>query len=162
MISLDKTLEDMKKEIGYGGKKESFIYSQNENPNVFSTNYGFTLPGFNLYNSFADKLISKFSHERDTTVDTVQDAFYNAVERGNENDPDLPFLVEVYYGDKGRILSVEDCGDGFDPREVKIKKDAGVKYYQYGGRGFKKYDECSEIVSWNDKGNIIYIMSKEK
>jgi len=158
MISLDKTLGDMKEEIGYTGEKKSRVFIPEEDMELFKGCRDYLLPRRSFYESIAKQVDSKDY----LFGSVVQDVLHNAIERGNNFSRELPFLVEIYSGERGRILSVEDCGDGFNPSEVIHKMNSGEKYFKYQGRGMKLLSSTDKEVSWNEKGNIIYIMSKDQ
>lgn len=161
MIDLSMTFEDMKNRILNPEKTFSNIFSRDLYPNLYFEDSGFCTRDFTNFikmNFFDDIFPNGFTKNNVSTYHFVVDILYNSLERGNKLDVSLPIFVEMWKGDRGRILSVEDCGDGFDVYEKLMQKKMGKKYFENGGRGLMLFDKFEGIVSYNDIGNKINVM----
>ena len=78
------------------------------------------------HDSFFSSLgISKQYHSK--IWNAVSHAFENAFLRGNKADRKKPIVVRVYEGMSGRVIQIEDQGDGFD-------YVAAVRNFRAGGK----------------------------
>ena len=82
----------------------------------------------------------------------------NGVYRGNRLNPSKKIRFTSYYGKKGVVYSIEDEGEGYDYREVIRKYIIGEKYYEGMGVGTEYQDKTKMIISFNQRGNAVYVM----
>ena len=112
------------------------------------------------HNSFFSSLgISKQHHFK--IWNAVSHAFENAFLRGNKAARNKPIVVRVYEGLQGKVIRIEDQGDGFD-------YVAAVRNFRLSGRssgsgkGFKVLNDSPVLAGYEGKGNIINIVVMNK
>jgi hypothetical protein len=81
----------------------------------------------------------------------------NSMAWGNRERKDLPISFNVYQGSGGRILRIEDSGDGFDYMDIHRKLKAREPYFHNTGRGFKMLEEGTHKFAYEGKGNIVNV-----
>ena len=82
----------------------------------------------------------------------------NSFWRGNKNNPALPVLVSIYHGIRGRMVRLEDGGDGFDYEEKLRCFFSGKVYAQSRGCGFNALHQEKLIrAGYEGRGNILNI-----
>jgi hypothetical protein len=86
-------------------------------------------------------------------------AFENALTRGHEMKNNLPVSVELYIGDRGAMVRVEDSGRGFLSEEYIRKWKEGDRSYVNGlGQGFNHFGRNGLQVSFEAEGRAVNIM----
>ena len=85
----------------------------------------------------------------------VAEAVANAMVYGNLNDPDRRVVVEVELHDDRVVVGVTDEGDGFDPATIPDPDDLAVE--SEGGRGLFMIRRLADAVSFNERGNTIWM-----
>jgi serine/threonine-protein kinase RsbW len=107
-----------------------------------------------------DELLAKLSENgwgEDQTFGVhlaVEEALMNAIKHGNQRDPDKQVSVEYGLNEKVLRISVEDEGDGFDPRDVPDPTlDENLELPS--GRGLMLMRTFMTVVEYNSKGNRV-------
>jgi len=106
---------------------------------------------------FASLGISKFTK----IWNAISHAFENAFLRGNKADLKRPIIVRVYDGVVGRVIQIENQGDGFDYVAAVQNFRAGGKSTG-SGKGFKVLDDAPVLAGYQGKGNVINIVVLNK
>lgn len=84
----------------------------------------------------------------------VVEAFQNALEHGNQNDPNKEIHINFEKTPRGLNFSIEDEGLGFNYSEIADIKDDG-KEKSFPGRGIFLIKSLCDQVEYNDAGNKI-------
>ncbi|MCD4694818.1 MAG: ATP-binding protein [Bacteroidales bacterium] len=87
---------------------------------------------------------------------SVTEAFQNALNHGNQNNPDKTIIIEYNKSATGINFSVKDEGEGFNHGAIPGIKDDG-KEKVFPGRGIFLIKSLSDNVSFNESGNEIQI-----
>ncbi len=93
----------------------------------------------------------------------------NAINHGNKNDPARKVLIEGEINNMAVSAIVEDEGEGFDPESVpdpvatieEIMERCIEEEYIHG-RGIKLTGKLVDEISYNDKGNCVYLKKEKK
>jgi hypothetical protein len=95
--------------------------------------------------------------------DPIFELYSNALNRGNNGDWDLPFRTIVFGGtnsSRGTVLRIEDCGDGFDYRDIISNFEKGKIICKNKGNGIEQcYGHTEIYISYEGKGNIVNVRS---
>ena len=67
-------------------------------------------------------------------------------------------LIKCFKGINGTVIQIEDSGEGFDFKETQRGFENEEKYYQNGGKGWKRFNRLDVLVSFEGKGNIINLL----
>ena len=87
----------------------------------------------------------------------VEEAFHNAVEHGNQRDPNKTVGVE-YYVDSHKVeIQLTDEGCGFNPDDVPDPR-VGDNLYRPNGRGLLLINAYMDSVQYNECGNRVTMM----
>ena len=97
----------------------------------------------------------------------LNEACINGGKHGNKMQADKLLTIRRHYGEFGVLYEVEDEGEGFNVgkmietfikwKEGKIKVGEPSYHSGSGGTGSVLFDlETNNIVTYNQKGNIIY------
>ena len=84
----------------------------------------------------------------------LEEAFANAVQHGNNSDPNKSVRFSCSLTDSLVKFRVEDEGEGFDPDTVPDPTDA-EHIMIASGRGVLLIKGFVSRVQWNDKGNVL-------
>lgn len=71
--------------------------------------------------------------ERGILAEALSNAFYH----GHRKDPKLPINVRIYKGSKGVLVRIQDCGNGFNVKNIHSHYRNGKTYYHTAGNGFR-------------------------
>jgi serine/threonine-protein kinase RsbW len=85
----------------------------------------------------------------------LTEAFQNALEHGNKNDPSKMIQVVFESKPKGLSFTVTDEGDGFDPDQVPDPLDLDVSADTEKGRGIFLMKALSDKMEVSDEGRSI-------
>ncbi len=77
---------------------------------------------------------------------TMKEAFVNAVKHGNHEQKDLTVSFRLIAGDKSLLVSVRDCGTGFDLDALPDPVDSG-NLFNFSGRGVYIIRSIAETVA---------------
>lgn len=84
------------------------------------------------------------------------EALANAMSYGNGNDATRRVTVDIELDDERIVLAVSDEGGGFDPETVAELRD-DEHHDATGGRGLFMIRRLAEQVSFNARGNTIWM-----
>jgi serine/threonine-protein kinase RsbW len=84
------------------------------------------------------------------------EAITNAMSYGNNHEPSLRVTVQLDLRDEMIVLAVTDEGDGFDPDAVPELGDPEC-HEATRGRGLFIIRQLAESVTFNDRGNTIWV-----
>lgn len=84
----------------------------------------------------------------------LYEAISNANRHGNKDDPTKKINVTRYYGSRGVVYSISDEGQGF---EIKSTVEEAIRINKIPPHGFNLLQESDMTVSFNSKGNEIYL-----
>lgn len=82
----------------------------------------------------------------------------NAFWHGNENNPDLPVILQVQEGEKGHVLTIGDQGQGFDYGTTINKAKAGEKYFKNLGAGIREVNRWKWDIVYSPPGNVVHVL----
>ncbi len=88
----------------------------------------------------------------------LRESLANAVKHGNCNDPSKKVIFEIEEIDGFLNIKIEDKGDGFNWRNGLVKKESDV--FTPGGRGLPLMKAYGFELSYNEKGNILFLRKK--
>ncbi len=92
----------------------------------------------------------------------LEEAFLNAVKHGNKMDPAKEVKIDYSVGLDRIEISMTDEGEGFEPASVADPR-YGEGLYRPGGRGLLLMNSYMDMVTFNEKGNGLYMIRyKEK
>jgi serine/threonine-protein kinase RsbW len=86
----------------------------------------------------------------------LTEAFSNALEHGNKNNPDKMIDIHFEKSSTGLSFRMKDEGDGFDFKSIPDVKDDG-KEKVFPGRGIFLIKTLADEVNYVGKGNEIEI-----
>jgi serine/threonine-protein kinase RsbW len=89
----------------------------------------------------------------------VQEAVANAIEHGNDCDPDKTVRVECEVTDDALVVRVRDEGPGFDPASVP-DPTLPQNILRENGRGIFLMQNLCDEVRYNERGNEVTIVKK--
>ena len=93
---------------------------------------------------------------------TLEEAFLNAVRHGNKMDPTKKVQIDYSVNEDKVEICVTDEGAGFEPDAVADPR-FGDGLYRPGGRGLLLMNSYMDVVSFNERGNSVYMVRyKEK
>lgn len=87
----------------------------------------------------------------------LDEALANAVRHGNRGDPDQEVTATWEVLEDRVILTVEDCGCGFEPEEVP-DPTAEENLHRPHGRGVMLMKAYMTTVDFNEAGNVVTLM----
>lgn len=111
------------------------------------------LPG--LYSEYESlrKFISSFAQDEgysgqfiDGLQLTLKEAFVNAIRHGNKEQSDLTVSFRLIAEESSLLVSVKDCGKGFNPDELPNPVDL-QNMFKLSGRGIYIIRSIAEIIS---------------
>lgn len=85
----------------------------------------------------------------------VSEAVTNAIEHGNGYDESKKVLMDLKIGDKVQI-TVEDEGEGFDPKSIQNPTDEANLLFD-SGRGIFFIEEIADEVKYELNGRRVHI-----
>jgi len=86
----------------------------------------------------------------------LAEALANAMLYGNGSDPARRVAVEVELGEDQMVIAVSDEGDGFNHTAVPVPiGDESIEAIR--GRGLYMIHRLADDVSFNDRGNTIWM-----
>ncbi len=88
----------------------------------------------------------------------LEEALINAIKYGNQLKKELKVLLTLEYDKKEVKISVEDQGEGFDPKALKDCTKEGI--LRNRGRGVYLIHQLMDRVEYNAKGNRILMVKK--
>ena len=92
----------------------------------------------------------------------LDEAFLNAIQHGNEMDPDKEVRIAYSVGLDKIEISMTDEGKGFDPDVVPDPR-YGENIYKTKGRGLFLMRSYMDVVEYNKVGNSVRMVKyKEK
>lgn len=93
-------------------------------------------------------------------------ALENAFYHGNQNNPELAVNVNVFEGQRGLVISIEDSGQGFDHKSItdlfkglhytRIRPQE--RYFLRKGNGFQAYHIAGQKIAFEKDGRIVNIL----
>lgn len=86
----------------------------------------------------------------------VAEAVANAMLYGNGSDPARHVIIELELGPQAIVISVSDEGDGFDHNTVPLPIGDESREATRG-RGLFMIHRLADHVSFNDRGNTIWM-----
>ena len=89
----------------------------------------------------------------------LDEAMANAVRHGNESDPDRDVTAEWEIHEDRVVISVEDCGCGFEPEELP-DPTAEENVHRPHGRGVMLMKAYMTEVTFNQAGNRVTMTKK--
>ncbi len=91
----------------------------------------------------------------------IREALINAVEHGNKNDTSLPVDIDFELHNNKMIVTVSDCGSGFDlsSEKKRLAKEGDLRIH---GRGIEMMENIGSSVTFNGGGIKIVFREKEK
>ena len=91
---------------------------------------------------------------------SLEEAFINSVEHGNQMDPAKKIKIEYSVGHDRVEISLTDEGDGFDPNTVPDPRN-GENLYKTEGRGLLLIRSYMDTVEYNKRGNHIHMIKNK-
>jgi serine/threonine-protein kinase RsbW len=88
---------------------------------------------------------------------TLEEAFLNAVRHGNKMDPTKKVQIDYSVSEDKIEICVTDQGAGFEPETVADPR-YGDGLYRPGGRGLLLMNSYMDVVSFNERGNSVYMV----
>jgi len=152
MTFVDKTLDEMLKEIGFNefGTYDIIIPEKNGRTNLLNPD---TSEEF-------DENMSRLIKEKTGNHNAhyiVDETILNALWWGNKKQIDMPISVKTFFGDKGIVFRIRDSGKGFDFKETIRKLGNREKYYNNYGGGFIIQQSSPYDISYEGDGSIVNI-----
>ena len=86
----------------------------------------------------------------------LTEAFENALEHGNQNNPDKTITIQFDKTDAGLSFYVKDEGNGFDHKAIPDVKDDG-KEKVFPGRGIFLIKQLADDVNYIGNGSEVTI-----
>ncbi len=114
-----------------------------------------------IYNQILEKMKAyQFSQDDVFAVHLAfEEAFLNAVEHGNKNDPTKTVRIEFMVDSEKVEIQVTDQGNGFYPSQVPDPR-VGENLYHLRGRGMLLINAYMDVIEYNDQGNCLYMAKK--
>lgn len=84
----------------------------------------------------------------------LEEAFLNAVQHGNNMDPEKEITIDYTINSEKAEISVTDKGSGFDPDSVPDPR-CGENLYKYNGRGLFLMRSYMDDIEFNHRGNCV-------
>jgi len=100
--------------------------------------------------------------ETSTLMLLLSEAVTNAIEHGNQNNPEKNVDVHIRIGEKDITSTVSDEGVGFDPSSIKdpLKEE---NLLDVGGRGIFLIRELSDSFEFENEGRTVrFTINREK
>ncbi len=90
----------------------------------------------------------------------IREALINAVEHGNKNDVALPVDIDFELDDRNMVITVSDCGSGFDlsSEKKRLAKEGDLRIH---GRGIEMMENIGSSVTFTGGGIQIVFGAKE-
>jgi serine/threonine-protein kinase RsbW len=90
----------------------------------------------------------------------IREALINAVEHGNKNESNLPVDIDFELKDDKMIVTVSDCGSGFDlsSEKQRLAKEGDLRIH---GRGIEMMENISSSVTFIGGGTRIVFDEKD-
>ena len=89
----------------------------------------------------------------------LDEAMANAVRHGNHGDPDQEVTASWEVAEDRVVVTIEDCGCGFEPEEVP-DPTADENLHRPHGRGVMLMKAYMTEVRFNEAGNRVTLMKK--
>lgn len=126
------------------------------------------IPGKNDYYDYLDKLQDRIrKKEKFWNSEIPLFYFYAQTGLGLENafiHGKKPVILNAFRGEKGIIIRIEDCGEGFNFKKVQKNYMQRTKYFKNKGMGFESYNKNGYLVSFENKGrtlNMLYFFNQK-
>lgn len=104
---------------------------------------------------------SGFSEEDVFSVHlAVEEAFINAIDHGNDMDPDKNIEIQYKIESDHVEITVTDEGPGFDPNVVPDPR-CGDNLYKANGRGLLLMRAYMDSVEFNETGNSVHMIRRK-
>lgn len=87
----------------------------------------------------------------------LEEAFVNAIEHGNKNDPQKKVKVECTVDTQKFEVRVEDEGYGFNPENVPDPREE-KNLYKANGRGLLLMRAYMDVVEYSERGNEVHMI----
>lgn len=87
----------------------------------------------------------------------LEEAFMNAIQHGNHNDPNKKIAVESLITSEKIDISITDEGVGFDPEGLPDPRQ-GDNLYKCSGRGVLLIRAYMDVVEYNERGNCVHMI----
>lgn len=91
---------------------------------------------------------------------TTMEAVNNAIVHGNKSDVRKDVEINIQLSGKKLEISVEDQGNGFDPRQIP-DPTSPENIQNISGRGVFLMSRLADEIEFNEKGNRVTIRFKE-
>lgn len=110
--------------------------------------------------SLIDKVMNELERSEWSTKEqfaiqlALEEALVNAVQHGNESNPNKNVRFTCQLSNSLAKFRIEDEGDGFDPNAIPDPTDP-EHIMIASGRGVLLIKGFVSRVQWNDKGNIL-------
>ncbi len=90
----------------------------------------------------------------------IREALINAVEHGNKNDVGLPVDIDFELDDRNVVVTVSDCGSGFDlsSEKKRLAKEGDLRIH---GRGIEMMENIGSSVTFTGGGIQIVFSAEE-
>ncbi|MBU2512466.1 SpoIIE family protein phosphatase [bacterium] len=90
----------------------------------------------------------------------IREALLNAVEHGNKSNPSYPVDIDFELKEKQMIVTISDCGSGFDlsTEKKRLEKEGDLRIH---GRGIEMMENISKSVSFLGGGIKLVFESHE-
>ncbi len=85
-------------------------------------------------------------------------ALENAWMHGTQGQGFPGISIKAFRGEKGLIVRIRDPGEGFGYKVIQRKYSLGQVYYTNMGWGFRRFNEFSPEVSFENNGTTINLM----
>ena len=108
---------------------------------------------------FLENWLKELRHELIGEKGILSEALSNAFCHGNHRDAFIPMEIEVYKGDLGVIVRIEDSGEGFNVNELRKKFERGKHYFNLAGNGLRRMISSDKLgVFFNLSGNAFHLL----
>jgi len=152
MTFVDKTLDEMLKEIGFNEFGTYDIIIPEENGRVVAgTEVDLTYKQHKILEDIAKQMDNHYAYY------VIGELILNGLCRGNKKQSYLPISIKIFEGDKGIVIRIRDSGEGFNFKEKIRQMKNGETYYQYTGGGLRLSDKVSDEVSYEGNGSIVNV-----
>jgi len=91
----------------------------------------------------------------------LEEALMNAIKHGNNNDPHKTVTVNINISEKQAEISISDQGSGFDLKNIPDPRE-GQNIYKVGGRGIFLIKTYMDLLEFNDAGNCLRMVRKNR
>lgn len=103
--------------------------------------------------------LNNYTNDVNSLLVGFNEMFYNAVEHGNKFDVNKQVKVYIEVRKFNLLITVEDEGEGFD-WGPHLKKQLDIMNFQERGRGIIFSKASFDYITYNDKGNKVFLYKK--